>query len=189
MPKKPAKKAIRKKAAPKKAVKKAAKKAPAKKAPIKKAAAKKAVAKKSALKSIPVKKAGGKASTSKTTLEEVSANSSRTGQVRTLSGATSAQGGWYREICDSRDRPSRVFSEVFLLWYFAPSLQQLIFLLLSMRFWSSGAQTTSFTNPYRPVTPPNRGHFTKALLQLMECPALTILKRAYLKMYFHVFTP
>lgn len=72
MPKKPAKKAVTKKAPPKKAVKKAAKKAakkaPAKKAPVKKAAAKKAVAKKSALKSIPVKKAGGKASTSKTTL-------------------------------------------------------------------------------------------------------------------------
>ena len=72
MPKKPAKKAVTKKAPPKKAVKKAAKKsakkAPAKKAPIKKAAAKKAVAKKSAFKSIPVKKAGGKASTSKTTL-------------------------------------------------------------------------------------------------------------------------
>ncbi len=68
MPKKPAKKAVTKKAAPKKAVKKAAKKAPVKKAPVKKAAAKKAVAKKSALKSIPVKKAGGKASTSKTTL-------------------------------------------------------------------------------------------------------------------------
>ena len=72
MPKKPAKKAVTKKAPPKKAVKKAAKKsakkAPAKKAPVKKAAAKKAVAKKSAFKSIPVKKAGGKASTSKTTL-------------------------------------------------------------------------------------------------------------------------
>jgi len=68
MPKKPAKKAVTKKAPPKKAVKKAAKKAPAKKAPVKKATAKKAVAKKSALKSIPVKKAGGKASTSKTTL-------------------------------------------------------------------------------------------------------------------------
>lgn len=68
MPKKPAKKAVTKKAPPKKAVKKAAKKAPVKKAPVKKAAAKKAVAKKSALKSIPVKKAGGKASTSKTTL-------------------------------------------------------------------------------------------------------------------------
>jgi RNA polymerase-binding transcription factor DksA len=68
MPKKPAKKAVTKKAPPKKAAKKAAKKAPAKKAPVKKAAAKKAVAKKSALKSIPVKKAGGKASTSKTTL-------------------------------------------------------------------------------------------------------------------------
>jgi RNA polymerase-binding transcription factor DksA len=68
MPKKPAKKAVTKKAPPKKAVKKAAKKAPVKKAPVKKAAAKKAVAKKSALKSIPVKKAGGKASTTKTTL-------------------------------------------------------------------------------------------------------------------------
>ncbi len=68
MPKKPAKKAVTKKAPPKKAVKKAAKKARVKKAPVKKAAAKKAVAKKSALKSIPVKKAGGKASTSKTTL-------------------------------------------------------------------------------------------------------------------------
>jgi DnaK suppressor protein len=68
MPKKPAKKAVTKKAPPKKAVKKAAKKAPVKKAPVKKAAAKKAVAKKSAFKSIPVKKAGGKASTSKTTL-------------------------------------------------------------------------------------------------------------------------
>jgi RNA polymerase-binding transcription factor DksA len=68
MPKKPAKKAVTKKAPPKKAVKKAVKKAPAKKAPVKKAAAKKAVAKKSAFKSIPVKKAGGKASTSKTTL-------------------------------------------------------------------------------------------------------------------------
>lgn len=68
MPKKPAKKAVTKKAPPKKVAKKAAKKAPAKKAPVKKAAAKKAVAKKSAFKSIPVKKAGGKASTSKTTL-------------------------------------------------------------------------------------------------------------------------
>ena len=68
MPKKPAKKAVTKKAPPKKAVKKAVKKAPAKKAPVKKAAAKKVVAKKSAFKSIPVKKAGGKASTSKTTL-------------------------------------------------------------------------------------------------------------------------
>ena len=72
MPKKPAKKAVAKKApakkATKKATKKAAKKAPVKKAPVKKTAAKKAVAKKSALKSIPVKKAGGKASTTKTTL-------------------------------------------------------------------------------------------------------------------------